>query len=178
MKIERLEVRLRPGIDAEKELIHALEENSRAYGKKSEFMRECLRRGYSALRKEAKGLIDEGSDEITILDALAKAFTVSDYRVMKTYLDSCADLNEKYSSESGKVISKKETETSIKDAARELQNVVSRAAHSEEESPPLRNNDASTETKDNDISSERVPVRPDWTRMRGLAGSGGGGGTK
>lgn len=179
MKLERLEVRLRPGIKAEKEVIDALEAPGAAYGKKNELMRECLRRGYNALRKKAQSLVDDGSDEITILDALAQTFSCGDYRVMKTYLDASANVHVSGVLASDVLIpssSKVVTTASLQDIATETLAVVAREVLLEGKALPSPIEEATAEVKATEVSADRVPARPDWSRMRGLAGSGGNGG--
>ncbi|AYK20534.1 hypothetical protein [Aeromonas veronii] len=52
-------------------------------------MRECLRRGYTALKQKMESLSGTG-DEVATLDALAQTFASGEYgyRVVKTYLDA------------------------------------------------------------------------------------------
>jgi len=88
MKLERFEVRLRPKNPAEKALIDALDSQDGIYGGKNELMRECLCRGYMTLKQKMESLANSG-DEMTTLDVLAQTFANGEYgyRVVKTYLN-------------------------------------------------------------------------------------------
>lgn len=69
MKLERLEARLRPRTPLSKKH-RGLEAQDGIYGGKNELMRECLRRGYAALKQKMESLSGTG-DEVATLDTLA-----------------------------------------------------------------------------------------------------------
>lgn len=170
MKLERLEVRLRPMNPAEAELIDALEEKGSVYGGKNELMRECLRRGYTALKQKMENLSVSG-DEVATLDALAQTFASGEYgyRVVKTYLDARSHAN------SGPIDSRhKAVETT---AAAAPVAPVAPVEPVEPVEPPVATPPPSVV-----VSSAMEPSAPaeqggkrkvDWSRMRGLAGVGG-----
>lgn len=86
-KLERLEVRLRPNIAAENELIEALAEQDGIYGAKNELMRQCVIRGFLLLKQKMQS-VSGSEDEVGAIDALAQAIVGGEYgyRVIKTYL--------------------------------------------------------------------------------------------
>lgn len=195
MKLERLEVRLRPKNSAEMELIEALEAQDGNYGGKNELMRECLRRGYTALKQKMESLSGEG-DEIAALDALAQAFASGDYgyRVVKTYLNSrnqhsstalpvqktapMPDVNVVMPLAAPVVAPvqiepTQEVSPAVVDALISVAEplVSSATALEEEVLSPI-------ETASVEVPSERPKRSVDWTKMRGLAGSGDEGGDK
>jgi len=87
LKLERLEIRLRPGVAGENEMIVALAELDGKYGEKNELVRRCLFQGYLILKQKMQSVSGSGN-EIEAIDALAQAIQGSeyDYRVIKTYL--------------------------------------------------------------------------------------------
>lgn len=195
MKLERLEVRLRPKNSAEMELIEALEAQDGNYGGKNELMRECLRRGYTALKQKMESLSGEG-DEIAALDALAQAFASGDYgyRVVKTYLNSrnqhspaalpvekvvppsnvgavmpiAVSVMVPEQIDSAQDVPPAVIDALISVAAPPVSNAIAVEA---EALPPI-------ESASEDVPADRPKRVVDWTKMRGLAGSGDEGGAK
>ncbi|KPY55642.1 hypothetical protein [Pseudomonas amygdali] len=86
-KLERLEIRLRPGVAGESEMITALAELDGMYGGKNELMRRCVFQGYLMLKQKMQSVSGSGN-EVEAIDRLAHAILGSeyDYRVIKTYL--------------------------------------------------------------------------------------------
>ncbi len=183
MKLERLEVRLRPKNPAEQELIMALEAQDGIYGGKNELMRECLRRGYAALKQTIERLSSAG-DEIATLDAMAQTVESGEYgyRIIKTYLD--AQNQAKAGSDghhAGKVSAAPIAAGPVQSAAQppsimtevlEAQQPTVKTALDTEapKQPELPAGPAPTTSEGEDAPKRKV----DWSRMRGLAGSGGG----
>ncbi|CAM3663180.1 hypothetical protein BOFL111202_17615 [Bordetella flabilis] len=88
-KKERFEIRLRANIAAEADLLAELEARDGVYGGKTELLRECLRRGFVALRTAVDKQPADATEE-SILDALASTFPTGEYsyRIGKLYLDA------------------------------------------------------------------------------------------
>lgn len=205
MKLERLEVRLRPKIPAEQELIQALEAQDGIYGGMNELMRECLRRGYMTLKQKMESLSGAG-DEVATLDALAQTFASGEYgyRVVKTYLD--ARSLAKARAEGHQAASEKSlvAPSAVVPAQEAAESVAESPLPASEEPEPLS---VSSEVQQQAVLDTAVaggaqavvaPEQPgakdvgsvpsaslgegvikrkvDWSRMRGLAGSGGEGG--
>jgi|GEM_PF-3801036 len=176
MKLERLEVRLRPKNPAEQELIESLEAQDGIYGGKNELMRECLRRGYTALKQKMERLSGTGDevarDEVATLDALAQTFASGEYgyRVVKTYLD--ARNHTKAGSDghpSDKVVAVSVAADPVQTVAGPPSAVPVAPEVQQQAAQPAAPVPA-------DGAGEGTPKRVDWSRMRGLAGSGGGDG--
>lgn len=161
MKLERLEVRLRPMNPAEAELIDALEEKDGIYGGKNELMRECLRRGYTALKQKMENLSVSG-DEVATLDALAQTFASGEYgyRVVKTYLDARSH------AKAPAVTQHKPSEPPVVVPAVPVAPVEVLIERAQPSAPIAASADAG--------QSAEAGARPkvDWSRMRGLAGVG------
>ncbi|MCB3688311.1 hypothetical protein D7249_25065 [Stutzerimonas stutzeri] len=194
MKLERLEVRLRPKNPAEQELIEALEAQDGIYGGKNELMRECLRRGYTALKQKMESLSGTG-DEVATLDALAQTFASGEYgyRVVKTYLDArnhakagsdgqpsdkvvaasvAADPVQTVAEPPSAVPVAPEVQQQAAQAA--LDAVVADVAPAQAPQQPEQAEQPAAPVPA-DGAGEGAPKRKvDWSRMRGLAGSGGG----
>lgn len=85
--LERLEVRLRPNIAEENELIEALAELDGKYGAKNELMRQCVMRGFLLLKQKMQS-VSGSESEVGAIDALAHAISGGEvgYRAVKTYL--------------------------------------------------------------------------------------------
>jgi len=155
MKLERLEVRLRPKNPAEQALIEALEAQDGIYGGKNELMRESLLRGYSVLKQKMESL-SGSTDEVATHDVLAQTFASGEYgyRVVRTYLDA---RNQAKAGSNGQPSDKVVAAPAAADL---VQTVVG---------------PSSTAPVPADGAGEGAPKRKvDWSRMRGLAGSGGG----
>jgi hypothetical protein len=172
MKLERLEVRLRPKNPIEQELIEFLKAQDGIYGGKNELMRECLRRGYTALKQKVERLPGTG-DEVSMLDALAQTFASGEYgyRVVKIYLDA------RNQAKAGSNVQPSDGAVTASVAT----NLVQTATEPPEPpsgvpmSPPAHSPEQPDAPAFAGGAGEGAPKRKvDWTRMRGLAGSNGG----
>lgn len=194
MKLERLEVRLRPKNHAEQELIEALEAQDGIYGGKNELMRECLRRGYTVLKQKMESLSGTG-DEVATFDALAQTFASGEYgyRVVKTYLN--AHNQEKAGSDgqpSDKVIAAPAAADPVQTVA-EPPSTASSAPEVQQQATQVALDavvtDVAPAQASRQLEQAEQPAAPvpadragegaskrkvDWSRMRGLAGSAGG----
>lgn len=179
MKPERLEVRLRPNNSAEKELIEALDAQDGNHGGKSDLMRECLRIGYATLKNRMKNLSGQG-DEIAALDALAQAFSSGEYgyRIVKTYLNaknkhgSVAAKNQEAPHKMMDMEVTPLVSSTVASASDQLASTLDANQNSEYEEIKQENSsiiEVSIAAVDN---PKKAVKAVDWSKMRGLAGSG------
>lgn len=91
MKTERFELRLRANIPAEAALLAELDAQNGVYGGKTELLRECLRRGFTALGAAVDAQPAQATEK-DILDALASQFPTGaySYRIGKLFIDAKA----------------------------------------------------------------------------------------
>ena len=145
----RFDIRLRSNKSDESALIEALEKQSAIYGGKGELLRECLNRGFMAFKQN---IADANSrDDEAIISALIQSDVMYglNYRVAKNYLEACRRLTQPESAT-----------TAVRAPAADT------PAHGDTESvKPMPVPQTSTE--------KTSVKRPDWGRMRELAGSSG-----
>lgn len=164
MKLERFEVRLRPKNPAEQELIEALDAQGGIYGGKNDLMRECLRRGYAAIKQKMESMPGTGGEVETIV-ALAQDFVRSEYgyRAVKTYLNVRNQAKAGSAGQSsGKVIA-------APAAADPAQTVVAPPPQQPEQAEHL-----AAQAPDEGAVEVATKRKVDWSRMRWLASSGSG----
>lgn len=171
-KTERFELRLRPNIPAEAKLLAELDALDGVYGGKTELLRECLRRGFTALNAAVEAQPSEATEE-EILDHLASIFPSGEYsyRIGKLFVDARAMLKaEKVPDEpAAKAQAPVLAEPSLPQE---------NSAHAEEAHSVHVSQDATATPQKSqaegpvveDVGETKPPVN--WSRFRGLAGSG------
>lgn len=170
IKTERFELRLRPNIPAEAALLSELEAQNGVYGGKTELLRECLRRGFTALGAAVDALPQHATEE-EILDALASQFQAGEYsyRIGKLFLDARALVAEQAknspmpSSRSGSAAAKPVDTPAPRPEAHESAALTDLASSVQ---PAPENQPA--------VAPSAARPAADWARLRGIAGSGDG----
>lgn len=170
-KTERFELRLRPNIPAEADLLAELDALDGVYGGKTELLRECLRRGFTALNAAVETQPAAATEE-EVLDHLASVFPSGEYsyRIGKLFVDARAVLRDG-----------KGADLPVHKTQAPAQPVESSLAYSDpaqEEQVPQENQGGGALADPpgpgnpvGDREAESRP-RPNWARFRGLAGSG------
>jgi len=157
-KTERFELRLRPNIAAEAALLSELEAQDGVYGGKTELLRECLRRGFTALGAAVDSLPADATEE-DILNALASTFAAGgySYRIGKLFLDARAAISQGAATGSATP-----------------QSLVEAKAKGEAAQAPVAPPMAPAEP----VQAPQEPTPPkarpamDWSKLRHIAGSG------
>lgn len=168
-KTERFELRLRPNIPAEAELLAELDALDGVYGGKTELLRECLRRGFTALNAAVEAQ-PSGATEEEVLDHLASVFPSGEYsyRIGKLFVDARAAIkNEKAADDP---VGKVHPPVSVNSSTTE-----SNSKTQEEQEAPASESASAPTQRDEDPEAEgtgEIKQRPNWSRFRGLAGSG------
>lgn len=162
----RIELRLREAMPQESEVIGVLQSYSGIYGKKTEFIRDCLRRGYNALCKEADRLLQEGKNESELIDHMTN-FSGADYRLMKLFLDNRIGLDRR--NEKEKVQKLVEETVSSQDSAVLVKPSIAPEPAVHEAINSIR--ETTSESKIEATDTKSGTARHDWSKMRAIAGS-------
>lgn len=161
-KTERFELRLRPNIPAEIGLLNELEQRDGVYGAKTELLRECLRRGFTALGA-AVDSHPEGASEEVILASLASSFHSGEYsyRIGKLFLDAREDIVKEAEPGNTQPASTTEVEGNAERLTPPTQ------TQSQPTAEPTLKDESASEVADSPVKSQT-----NWNRFRRVAGSG------